>query len=75
MKTQTAINKISLVADEKDVGQVRIVEKADIITKETQGIVVFHVKFRGLDKTITRWQKTTGLSTGPLKSYAKQILE
>lgn len=31
--------------------------------------------FRKMDSTVARWQKTTKAPNGPLKSYAKQILE
>ena len=28
-----------------------------------------------MDSTVTRWQKATKAPQGPLKSYAKQVLE
>jgi len=72
---QTAINQVSWGADKKDGGKVERVEKTNWRSKENADWIVDYKSFRNLESTVTRWQKATKMSTGPLKSYAKQILE
>ena len=71
---QAAIDQISLGTDQEDGGQTWIAEKTDRRAEKTKSRIVTINKRRGLDNTVTRWQKSTGNVTGPLKSYAKQIL-
>lgn len=74
MKMQATLNEVSRIANEEDVRQVDLIKEASLIAKKIKSLVVLLNKCRGLDKTVTRWQKTTANAAGPLKSYAKQIL-
>lgn len=74
MKMQATLNEVSRIANEEDVRKVDLIKEASLIAKKVKSLVVLFNKYRGLDKTVTRWQKTTANATGPLKSYAKQIL-